>query len=149
LDLVMRANQEFLPGLEVEITEREFIPGQLQEVNDVLRAWRALGVKIALDDFGTGYSNLAYLRHFELNVLKIDKSFVQGMDSEQGGEIVAAVMQIARSLKLEVVAEGIERPSQLEKVLQHGIAFGQGWLFAAAETPKACIARLSAPRHAG
>jgi EAL domain-containing protein (putative c-di-GMP-specific phosphodiesterase class I) len=77
-----------------------------------------LGVTIAVDDFGTGYSSLAYLRRFPVDVLKVDGSFVSGMDGEDGGdaEIVAAVVSLAHALGLVAVAEGVETAEQLERV---------------------------------
>ena len=115
--------------LTLELTETTLIDDALT-AQRVLLALRQLGVKIALDDFGTGYSSLTYLRTFPIDMIKIDQSFVRTIDTEhQGRAIVAAVTQLAHDLGLEVVAEGIERPSQLDTVLQLGCAAMQGFLF--------------------
>ena len=79
------------------------------QTRDILNDLASLGVTIALDDFGTGYSSLSYLRQFPLNVLKIDRSFVIDMDKEQQAhDIVTAIVHLALSLELTIVAEGIE-----------------------------------------
>ena len=83
------------------------------QVWDDLRALRALGVRIAIDDFGTGYSSLSYLRQMPVDVLKIDKSFIDDiLASEQQRALVDAIVTLARNLDLAVVAEGIEEPGQ-------------------------------------
>ena len=88
-----------------------------------------MGVTIALDDFGTGYSSLSYLRMFPLDVLKIDQSFVRDMTEEpQSLDIVKAIINLADSLDLVTIAEGIETPEQKDQLLQLGCAVGQGYL---------------------
>jgi EAL domain-containing protein (putative c-di-GMP-specific phosphodiesterase class I) len=99
-----------LPGtaLELEITE-SVVMEDVARGQEVLRGLKALGCRIAIDDFGTGYSSLAYLRRFQVDVLKIDKSFVDGLGVEAEDTAVAqAIISLARSLRLEVVAEGVE-----------------------------------------
>jgi EAL domain-containing protein (putative c-di-GMP-specific phosphodiesterase class I) len=96
-----------------------------------LRELKELGVKLAVDDFGTGYSSLNYIRRFPVDILKVDKSFVDGV--HEGGEasaLTAAVIELAGILKLQPVAEGIERADQLEKLLELGCDAGQGFFFA-------------------
>jgi EAL domain-containing protein (putative c-di-GMP-specific phosphodiesterase class I) len=88
-------------------------------------------VTLSLDDFGTGYSSLSYLRRFPVDVVKVDRSFVDGLVDRPGdASIVAAVREVTRSLDLGVVAEGIETPEQLERLRALGYERGQGYLFA-------------------
>ena len=96
------------------------------------RELKALGVRLAIDDFGTGYSSLAYLRQFPIDVLKIDRSFVDAATSgSPGGEaLLRAIVNLAASLDLTTVAEGIEQPAQRELVRALGCTIGQGYLFA-------------------
>ncbi len=92
---------------------------------------KELGVRLAVDDFGTGYSSLNYIRRFPVDILKVDKSFVDGVTS--GGEesaLTAAIIELAAILKLRPVAEGIERADQLEKLLSLNCDLGQGYYFA-------------------
>jgi diguanylate cyclase (GGDEF)-like protein/PAS domain S-box-containing protein len=115
--------------LGVEITEgivMEEATGQIE----ALEGLRELGVRLVVDDFGTGYSSLAYLPRFSLDVLKIDRSFVAGLDSGDGSEaIVAAIVGMASALGLPVIPEGIETEDQLAKLTELGCGFGQGFLF--------------------
>ena len=97
----------------------------------MLEELKALGVRLALDDFGTGYSSLGYLRRFPVDAVKIDRTFVAELDHQDGqATIVAAIRDVARSLKLEVVAEGIETRAQLAALRSLGCDTGQGYLFA-------------------
>jgi diguanylate cyclase (GGDEF)-like protein len=93
---------------------------------------KEVGVRIALDDFGTGYSSLSHLRRFPIDVLKIDRSFVNGIDGDDDGEraLVHSIIRLARSLDLETVAEGIERPAQVARLRALGARLGQGFHFA-------------------
>jgi diguanylate cyclase (GGDEF)-like protein/PAS domain S-box-containing protein len=93
---------------------------------------KSVGVRIALDDFGTGFSSLSHLRRFPIDVLKIDRSFVDGVDGTDEGEraLVRSIVRLAHSLALETVAEGVERPLQLVRLRQLGAQFGQGFHFA-------------------
>jgi EAL domain-containing protein (putative c-di-GMP-specific phosphodiesterase class I) len=96
-----------------------------------LHAIRALGVQIAIDDFGTGYSSLAYLGQFPVTHIKIDRSFVTPLDDpKQGSGVVRAIVEIGRALGLATVAEGIETPTQLQRLRELGCVLGQGYLFA-------------------
>jgi len=91
---------------------------------------KQMGVKLAIDDFGTGYSNLSYLQRFQVDRLKIDKSFVSHIGSnEQNRAIVTAVIQMAHSLKLEVTAEGIEHQLVQRILTSLGCDHAQGYLF--------------------
>ena len=95
-----------------------------------LRELRELGVRIAIDDFGTGYSSLSYLRQMPVDVLKIDKSFIDDiLRSDEQLALVEAIISLARTLKLAVVAEGIEDQAHRRKLVQMGCPYGQGYLF--------------------
>ena len=92
---------------------------------------KSIGVKLAIDDFGTGYSSLSYLRELPFDVVKMDKSFVDGIaDSEQRLALADGIVQIARTLHLEVVAEGIESEVQRDLLTEMGCHYGQGYLLA-------------------
>ena len=96
----------------------------------VLRALKDLGVTLAIDDFGTGYSSLSHLQRFPLDILKIDKSFVDELGADRGGaEIVAAVVKLAHALGLQVIAEGVETERQLDALVRLDCDFAQGYLF--------------------
>jgi len=116
--------------LVLEVTEGVLIR-QADQVLTALNRLKALGVQVALDDFGTGYSSLATLRAFPFDKLKIDRSFIAGMDTasaEQSVAIVRAVMGLARGLGLPVVAEGVETERQLGALREAGCEEVQGWL---------------------
>jgi EAL domain-containing protein (putative c-di-GMP-specific phosphodiesterase class I) len=105
---------------------------------------REMGVKIALDDFGTGYSSLSYMTGFPLDKLKIDQSFVRRMGSDnQSLAIVQMVKALAESLKLDVVAEGIEGEEERQLLTKMGCEFGQGYFFGKPQTSTAFLSSLS------
>ncbi|WP_237251738.1 EAL domain-containing protein [Thioalkalivibrio nitratireducens] len=116
--------------LEFEITETTLMEGGGPETG-VLVALRDLGVRVAIDDFGTGYSSLAALKRFPVDVVKIDRAFVDGLpDDPDDQEITSAIIAMARNLHLELVAEGVETRAQRDFLLQRGCRTGQGFLFA-------------------
>ncbi|MFB9186945.1 putative bifunctional diguanylate cyclase/phosphodiesterase [Dactylosporangium sucinum] len=119
------------PGtLLLEITESLLLRND-DQVRADLDALRAMGVRLAIDDFGTGYSSLSYLQHMPIDVLKIDKSFIDDMlSSSQQRAVVNAIVQLAQTFNLSVVAEGVEEPGQREALRQVGCPYGQGYLFA-------------------
>jgi predicted signal transduction protein with EAL and GGDEF domain len=119
------------PGrLVVEVTESVFLDDTGTGLA-ALRELRELGVRVALDDFGTGYSSLGYLQRFAVDILKIDRRFVSSLKPGDGRpELAGAIIGLARSLRLEVVAEGIEEAAQTERLRELGCTIGQGFLFA-------------------
>lgn len=113
--------------LMLEVTE-SLVMSEVEETLDVLHRLRRMGVKIALDDFGTGYSSLSYLKHFSVDCLKLDQSFVRGLPSGKGDlAVVEAIVRMAKSLKLEVVAEGVETEAQHTCLKALGCDYYQGY----------------------
>ncbi len=117
-------------SLILEITESVLMQ-HTQRTMDVLGELRASGVRVAIDDFGTGYSSLSYLQRFPVDVLKIDRAFVADVGSAQGAILTRAIVEIGNGLDLQVIAEGIEQPDQLDIMRSFGCVYGQGYLFSA------------------
>jgi diguanylate cyclase (GGDEF)-like protein len=119
------------PGeLMLELTESVLLRRDERLHSDLVEL-KSIGVKLAIDDFGTGYSSLSYLRELPIDVLKMDKSFVDGIAvSEQSLALAEGIVQIARTLRLEVIAEGIESEVQRDLLTSMGCQFGQGYLLA-------------------
>jgi len=115
--------------LEIEITESSLLHNT-QVTHDVLSQLRALGVRISLDDFGTGYSSLSYLHNFPLQKVKIDRSFLEGIDSDRPLTLLRGVARLSADLGMSVVVEGIETNEQLELISADGtVTEAQGYLF--------------------
>ncbi len=115
--------------LEFEITESLMIEDNPQ-TNKTLETLRALGITIAIDDFGTGYSALNYLTRLPMDVLKIDRSFIKGIDTDpRKAGLVRAFISMGKTLGMEIVAEGVETSAQSERLQELGCCLGQGYLF--------------------
>lgn len=117
-------------NIELELTE-SVLMHHVEEVLETLKEIRALGVSLAIDDFGTGFSSLNYLRRFPINRLKIDQSFVRDIENTPANEsITKAIIALAGSLSLEIVAEGIEKTTERAVLENLGCTEGQGYYFA-------------------
>jgi EAL domain-containing protein (putative c-di-GMP-specific phosphodiesterase class I) len=96
----------------------------------MLKQMKTLGIRLAIDDFGTGYSSLSYLHRFPLDTLKIDRSFISGASSgENGMEIARTIMPLAKNLRLDVVAEGVETAEQAQELKSLNCKYAQGYFF--------------------
>ena len=116
-------------SLCLELTETALLEDLDRHIG-VLMSLRSLGVRLALDDFGTGYSSLTYLKRFPVDIVKIDRSFVNGLGVDHyDTTIVRGVIELAHALDLVVVAEGVERPEQWEQLRHLGCDLAQGYLF--------------------
>jgi EAL domain-containing protein (putative c-di-GMP-specific phosphodiesterase class I) len=135
-----------LPGsaLVLEITESMLVHDVDLTVTR-LGELRDLGVRLAIDDFGTGYSSLSYLRHFPIDILKIDRSFVEHLPGE-GAALTRSIVRMGQSLQLEIVAEGVEDDAQRSELQRLGCTRAQGFLFAEAR-PVANIHALLRQAH--
>jgi len=122
--------------LELEVTESEAMQDP-EQARQVLCRLQALGVCIALDDFGTGHSSLAYLKQLPVSRIKIDREFVRPvLRTAEDATLVRAIIVLARTLGLRVVAEGVESSEQLRFLAQHGCDAYQGWLYSKAVPPQ-------------
>ncbi|SLM64415.1 Sensory box sensor/GGDEF/EAL domain protein [Dickeya aquatica] len=129
MDWVQELARQELDGSAViiEITEGLLLNAE-SRVNNNLHLFREAGIQIAIDDFGTGYSSLAYLRKFDIDCLKIDRSFIEDLEGV-GFELCVAIVAMAHSLGLKVVAEGVETPQQCSTLARIGCDYAQGFLF--------------------
>ena len=129
------------------MTESSLIPN-VGTALEVLGSLRRLGVSLLMDDFGTGYSSLNYLHSFPFDVLKIDRSFVGRMtEGDQPLQIVRTIIELARVLGMDVVAEGIETREQYRLLRELGCRFGQGFSFARPMTAEAVHELLQLPER--
>ncbi|NES04260.1 MAG: EAL domain-containing protein [Okeania sp. SIO2F4] len=116
-------------NLELEITESLVMQNE-KAASKIIKSWQEFGIKISIDDFGTGYSSLSYLREFPFDVIKIDKSFIRNITADSKTEaITIAIIQMAHSLNLRVVAEGVETQAELDFLRKHKCDEMQGYLF--------------------
>ena len=117
-------------ALTVEITE-DIVMADIVAAKPQLDELHGLGVRIAIDDFGTGYSNLALLRQFAADFVKIDRSLISGLDTERGGsEFVRLILSLAHELGFAPIAEGVETEAQLDELRRLECKMAQGFLFA-------------------
>ncbi|MDZ7870584.1 MAG: EAL domain-containing protein [Rheinheimera sp.] len=145
-DVLAALQHSALPGalLELELTESMLVEDAAQ-LQQVIHHLRSAGVHFSIDDFGTGYSNLAYLQDFALELLKIDQSFTQKLlDDHRSKAVVTAIIQLAHSLNLQCVAEGVENADTLAVLQQLGCEKGQGYHWAKPEPFTAILCRLQA-----
>jgi len=125
--------------IELEITE-ESVLGDIERTVEVLEKLKGKGVRTAIDDFGTGYSSLAYLKRLPLDLLKIDKTFIDGLpESEHDRSIVRAILAVANALGLAVVAEGVETREQADWLRDQGVSLAQGFLFGRPDLPERLV----------
>ena len=139
--LILRETQRHgvpCSALEIEVTE-SVVVAQPEKTLPLLRGLRKMGLTIAIDDFGTGHSSLAYLRRLPVDVLKIDRAFVQDMDGDEDAHaIVRTILGLSRTLALRTVAEGVETEQQALLLKEAGCDLLQGYLFARPE-PAAAV----------
>ena len=129
VDAVLRSTELPPELLAIEITEGLLL-GDRDQVVAQLEGLKALGLRVAVDDFGTGYSSLSHLRHFPIDILKIDKSFVDGIHHDPGkAKLVHGIVNLGDSLRLDVIAEGIEHQGQADEFTGMDLSFAQGFLF--------------------
>jgi diguanylate cyclase (GGDEF)-like protein len=134
--------------LELELTESVLMQ-DAESTASALEALKGMGVRLAVDDFGTGYSSLSYLSRFPIDVLKIDQSFVHKITSDTGDAIITnAVINMGKSLKQRVIAEGVETVDQLTFLLAHGCDEGQGYYFSRPMVAQQFARLLEADRSA-
>ena len=120
--------------LELELTEGMVMHDCLEAAR-TMQALKGLGINLAIDDFGTGYSSLGYLRRFPFDIIKIDRSFVSELGLEVGAEaIVRAIIALAQSFKLGVIAEGMETLEQSSILVKEGCVMAQGFYYSHAVT---------------
>lgn len=130
--------------IKIEVTERGFI--DVPKTRPVIQEFRQAGFEIAIDDFGTGYSNLHNLQFLDVDILKIDKSFVDNLTTDRSCYLIAEhIIDMARGLNLSTIAEGVETEEQVAWLQARGVQYCQGWFFAKALPPQEFIAWLYRP----
>ncbi|RKQ40274.1 EAL domain-containing protein [Enterobacter sp. R1(2018)] len=130
--------------IKLEVTERGFI--DVPKTRPVIQAFRQAGFEIAIDDFGTGYANLHNLQYLNVDILKIDKSFIDNIPADRACYLIAEhIIDMAHSLNLKTIAEGVETQEQVTWLQARGVQYCQGWYFAKALPPQEFIAWLYRP----
>jgi EAL domain-containing protein (putative c-di-GMP-specific phosphodiesterase class I) len=146
IDAALRASGADPRALQIEITEHSMVEDLASNVAQ-LEAVRALGIQVAVDDFGTGLSSLAYLKRLPIGKLKIDRAFVKDLpDSSDDAAIASAIITMAHSLSLTVVAEGVETVAQRDFLAAQRCDFAQGFLYSKPVSVQAIDAMLAAGR---
>lgn len=136
---VLKETQVSPEWLEIELTESA-LAQDMPAAIDIMNGLKALGVGLALDDFGTGYSSLSYLMQFPVDKLKIDRSFIKGIeDAKEGHALTRGIIDLGHSLHLKVIAEGVETKAQLQYLKQHKCDLIQGYYFAQPQAPEKFI----------
>jgi diguanylate cyclase (GGDEF)-like protein/PAS domain S-box-containing protein len=131
----------------LELTESVMLD-EADEAIEVMQRLRELGLRFAVDDFGTGYSSLAYLRRLPVDIVKTDRAFVRDLGRDAASaDLVRAVIEMARSLRLDVVAEGVELPEQRDLLVAMGCGFAQGYLFSRPVGAEVLLPHLLETRH--
>lgn len=128
LDRLLRTSGARPENIEIEATERAFLQGSA--IAEIINTLREKGFTVAIDDFGTGYSSLACLQSLSLDTLKIDRAFVETIDTDGAtSQVVAHIIEMAHSLNLHLVAEGVETEPQSRYLIKRGVRYAQGWHF--------------------
>ena len=135
LEKIISAIGEVSDQIHVEITEETLLVDE-QALQRALERLHAMKVKIYIDDFGTGYSSLSYLNRFDIDAIKIDRSFVLALDTQRGRKVFASLQSVATELDLAVVVEGVETQQQLDAIADHPNLSIQGWLFSRSLKPE-------------
>ena len=129
--------------LELEVTE-SIMMQDVDAVIPLLKTLKGIGIQLSLDDFGTGYSSLSYLQRFPLDAFKIDRSFIKNSDSSEGSALVQAIIAMAKSLHLHVIAEGVETEEQAAFLASYQCETMQGFLFSPPIPAEGIVALLQA-----
>lgn len=133
VEILKGASEHARSLITFEITENKVVEEHWDVVQDAIAQLKRCGVKLAIDDFGMGYSNIAYLQRLDVDQLKLDKIFIQGLnDSNDMAQLADSLIDLGSRFQLVIVAEGIEREVQYTYLRNRGVPFGQGWLFSRA-----------------